>query len=96
MFLNMHMTDDPADATRFLERRLEERSRSAIADRPIEELRRTHMLGTPTDMTALIREHIANGFTHFAVQVLHPYDYTAIERFYNEVALPVKHEHAHA
>ena len=96
MFLNMHMTDDPDDATRFLERRVEERSRSAIADRPLEDLRRTHMLGTPADMTSLIREHIANGFTHFAVQVLHPYDYTAIERFHNEVALPLKREHDRA
>ena len=93
MLLNIHMTDDPADVTRFLERRVEERSRSAIADRPLEDLRRTHMVGTPEDMSALIREHIANGFTHFAVQVLHPYDYTAIERFYNEVAVPLKREH---
>ena len=93
MLLNIHMTDDPADVTRFLEHRREERSRSTIGDRPLEDLRRTHMVGTPDDMSALIREHIANGFTHFAVQALHPYDYTALERFYNEVALPLKREH---
>ena len=96
MLLNIHMTDDPADVTRFLEHRREERSRSTIGDRPLEDLRRTHMVGTPDDMSALIREHIANGFTHFAVQALHPYDYTALERFYNEVALPLKREHGQA
>lgn len=96
MFLDMHLTEDPNEATRFLHRRLEERSRSVIADRPLEDLRRTHLIGSPSNMSELIEEHINNGFTHFAVQVIYPYDYQGIERFHNEVAIPMKHKYSPA
>ena len=49
-----------------------------------------HASGTPDDLKELVRKHVDSGYTHFIVQVVQPYDYEGIERWYKEVALEFK------
>jgi len=84
MHMRLIMTDDQAAVRRFVEAQSYRRATG------YEDMKGHFMLGTPAEMRETIGKLIDLGFTHFVAQVVAPYDYEAIERWYKEVALAFK------
>ena len=83
-FMKLFLTDDRKRADEFVQQEETWRGVKPGAYRMV------HAAGTPDDLKALVRKHLDNGYTHFLAQVVQPYDYEGIERWYKEVALEFK------
>lgn len=84
MHMRLMMTDDQAAVRRFVEASTYRRASG------YEDLKGHYMMGTPAEMRELVGQFINLGVTHFVGQVVAPYDYETIERWYKEVALAFK------
>ena len=84
MHMRLIMTDDQAYVKEYVTSRRYKRADS------YEDMHGHFMIGTPDDMKRTIEKLLKLGFTHFVAEVVQPYDYCAIERWYKEVATEFK------
>ena len=81
-----YLTNDPKQADEFMRRQ----HREVWPARELEDLRQGYLVGSLDDMRELVGRLVDTGITHLIIQVVQPYDYEGIERFYKEVALEFK------
>ena len=84
MHMGLYMTEDQEWVRRYIEGRSYKRAQG------FENMKGHFMIGTTEEMRETIGKLIDLGFTHFVAQIVQPYDYDAIERWYREVALSFK------
>ena len=86
MHMRLLMDDDHEKTKRFVEEWAKKRGLE------YDDMRGHYMVGPIEEMRETIGKLIDLGFTHFVAEVVQPYDYEGIERWYREVAMHFKRQ----